>query len=151
MLESTGAIAVAGCGAPPVEIPGLSTSVVTTEGSLLRVDFEAVAHEACTVVFGRDENHAGGRVALELDGSIVARRDVAYDTSWTTDSVGFYRRAHVALQWLSPPMPAGPHPIRVLLEYYFPPNDCYDQSACIGSSPEDEGRRARVVVTEIRR
>jgi hypothetical protein len=149
MVESTGQVAVGGCvGAPPIEVPGLRTTVVVAEGSLLRVDVDAVAHDECQLR-AIEEAHWGGRVLLEVDGVVTARRDVPWNSEW---SHGPFRenRAFVGVQWLSPPLAAGSHEVRVLLEYYH--RYCQPQSACVGGGPDDEeGVRARLLVTEIRR
>jgi len=148
MAVSTSGVTTGGCGGPVVDVPGLSTSIVVQEGSLLSVALDAIASDSCPGI-RVDDRYRGGRLALEVDGVVVARRDVPYSSTGGF-ALNDYFRASVPLLWLSPPLGAGPHAVRVLLEPYFPPNCDALQSMCIGGGPDDPGLQARLLLAEIR-
>jgi len=88
-------------GDPPVLIPGLEASLTVGTGAQLLV-LADVGQWDCT--YGTD-SIGDAIVYLEVDGSIVASRELEY---------GFTHTWTGTIAWLSPPLEAGPHSVRVL-------------------------------------
>ena len=139
MLTSTGSVYL-GQTDPPAVVPGLDGSIDVSEGSNLLLQVDAADHIRCHPALTGSLD-----MLLELDGNVVASRDLEdHGAHFPTSDFG----QNFTLAWLSPPLSAGAHHVRVLSAQHFQNRG---DSKCVGSATDVDGLQARLVIIELRR
>jgi hypothetical protein len=134
--------------ASPILVPGLQVMVPVAEGSRLFVVADVPAHgsdldEFNTCPLATDiDGDSRAVLMLEADGEIVAERISGQFPGGRAGSDGTN-----SLVWLSPPLAAGDHELRVLVRKFWEPDP--DDTPCYGDLDDPEVI-ARLMAIELR-
>jgi hypothetical protein len=145
MSVSSGSVAATAC-QPGVEVPGLSATVLTADGSNLLIHVDGYQHGECFPGPFSPPSQRNGELLLEVDGVVVAERPMRNEIS---SASGRQEEMGVTMAWLSSPVAAGAHQVRTLVQYDDDSPSCTDRTRCIGSATND-ALQARMVIVELR-
>jgi hypothetical protein len=130
-------------GDSPELVPGLATTITVRAGSRLEVFADLLGY-ACLPSPNHAEEQAGASV--QVDGWDVASRgwreashDIVNDEPYVNQPL--------SLIWMSQPLAAGPHDVRVLA---FLPAGNFGNGFCVGTDPSvDPHNQSRVIIHEL--
>lgn len=126
---------------PPDYVPGLDLTILVEEASRIVAMVDAVTNDECMLRTGTGQ----GFLLLELDGVVALAHAVGDDHDTTSMDLD-----QAALSWLSDPLVAGPHRLRVLFGHRTAMPPCgSSRTACFGGWP-DSDVAARLVALEVR-